>query len=108
MSLAQDIRIGLRAIRNAPGFAATAIVTMALGIGATTAVFSVADGMLWKPLPLPHLDTLAVVLGRVPANPREWNDITPADMGDIRRLSSSFSGLASWEDGLANIAGPGG
>ena len=64
MPLSQDLRLGLRAIRSSPGFAATAIMTMALGIGATTAVFSVADAMLWKPLPLPHLETLAVVAGR--------------------------------------------
>jgi putative ABC transport system permease protein len=108
MSLAHDIRIGLRAIRNAPGFAVTAMVTMALGIGATTAVFSVADAMLWKPIPLPHLETLAVVLGRVPDDPRDWTDTTPADVADIRRESASFSSFASWDTGLANIAGPGG
>ena len=108
MSLAHDLRIGLRAIRKAPGFAATAILTMALGIGATTAVFSVADGMLWKPIPLPHLETLAVVMGGVPDNPRDWNDTTPADVADIRRETASFSSLASFSDGLANIAGAGG
>jgi len=108
MSLARDLRIGLRTIRHSPGFAATAIVTMALGIGATTAVFSVADGMLWKPLPLPHLETLAVVLGRSPDNPRDWNDTTPADVADIRRDSASFSSFASFTGGLANIAGAGG
>lgn len=108
MNIVQDLRYGLRAIRNAPGFAATVIVTMALGMGATTAVFSVADGMLWKPVPLPQLDTLAVLVQRVPDDPREFANMTPADIADIRSMGASFSALASWEVGLANIAGPGG
>ena len=103
----QDLRAGLRAVRNAPGFAATAVVTMALGIGATTAVFSVADAMLWKPIPLPHLETLSVVVGNNPADPRDWRNTTPADVADVRRDSASFSSFASWQGGLANIAGGG-
>ena len=60
MGLLQDLRYGLRTVRSSPGFAATAVVTMALGIGATTATFSVADAMLWKPIPIPNLESLAV------------------------------------------------
>ena len=108
MNLFQDLRYGLRAMYNSPAFAATAVITMALGMGATTAVFSVADAMLWKPIPLPHLETLAVIFGRVPDDPRDRYNTTPADIEDIRRGSASFSSLASWDNGLANIAGPGG
>ncbi len=56
MSLLGDVRFNLRALRQSPGFAATAIITMALGIGATTAIFSVCDTLLWKPVKLPHLE----------------------------------------------------
>ena len=108
MPLSQDLRLGLRAIRSSPGGAATANRTRALGTGPTTAVFSVADAMLWKPLPLPHLETLAVVAGRYSADPRIWEQTTPADVADVRRASTSFDGFASWQGGLANIAGPGG
>jgi len=48
-------------LRKSPGFAATSAVTLALGIGATAAIFSVCDAMLWKPVPLLDLDRLAVI-----------------------------------------------
>lgn len=56
-----DIRYALRQLARAPGFAAAALVTLAVGIGAITAVFSVADGVLLRPLPYPHADRLVMV-----------------------------------------------
>ncbi|HXB68053.1 MAG TPA: ABC transporter permease [Candidatus Acidoferrales bacterium] len=108
MSLWQDIRYGERMLRKSPGFAVTAVLTLALGIGATTAVFSLCDAMLWKPMPLPHLESLVMVLQRVPENANWWNGVTPADLKDIRRESTSFQELATWDGDLANIAGAGG
>jgi putative ABC transport system permease protein len=108
MGLWSDIRFGARSLRKAPGFTATAILTLALGIGATTAIFSVADAMLWKPVPLPHLESLMLVLQRVPGDPNDWNSVPPADVEDIRQASTSFDSFASWDDGVANIVGPGG
>jgi predicted permease len=60
-TLARDLRYGLRRLRQAPGFNAIVIVTLALAIGATGAVFSLADAILLRPLPLPEPDRLAVV-----------------------------------------------
>jgi len=108
MSLRQDLRYGARTLRKAPGFTLTAVVTMALGIGATTATFSVCDAILWKPLPLPRLDQLAMVLQHVPDDPDDWVSNTPADAEDIRRENTSFQGMAFWESGSANIVGAGG
>jgi putative ABC transport system permease protein len=108
MSLWQDLRYGARMLRQAPGFTVTAVVTMALGIGATTATFSICDAILWKPLPLPRLDQLAMVEQRVPDDPYDWVSNTPADAEDIRRESTSFQGMAFWEGGSANIVGAGG
>jgi putative ABC transport system permease protein len=103
-----DIRYGARTLRKAPGFTAVAVITLALGIGATTAVFSVCDALLWKPVPLPHLETMATVLGRVPGDPNGWNSLSAADFEDIRRTNTTFQDLAMWDDGLANIVGSGG
>jgi putative ABC transport system permease protein len=108
MSLWQDLRYGARTLRKAPGFTLTAVVTMALGIGATTATFSICDAMLWKPLPLPHLDQLVIVMQRVQDDPNDWVPNTPADAEDIRRESTSFKEMAFWEGGSANIVGAGG
>jgi putative ABC transport system permease protein len=55
-ALGQDIRYGLRSFRRAPVFTITAIVTVALGVGASTAVFSVVDRILFRPLPYPQAD----------------------------------------------------
>jgi len=108
MSLWQDIRYGERMLRKSPGFAVTAVLTLALGIGATTAVFSVCDALLWKPVALPHMESLAMVLQRMPEAPNQWNGATPADLEDVRRESTSFQDFATWDNGLANIAGASG
>ena len=62
MHLLQDARYAVRMLGKAPGFAATAVITIGLGIGACTAIFSCCDALLWKPVPLPNLDRLATVV----------------------------------------------
>src|ERR1019366_3168281 len=108
MNLWQDIRYGERMLRKSPGFAITAVVTLALGIGATTAVFSVCDSLLWKPIALPHLESLAVVVQGVPGAPNDWNSSPPADLDDVRRQSTALENFTTWDRGMANIVGNGG
>ncbi|HLJ51559.1 MAG TPA: ABC transporter permease [Bryobacteraceae bacterium] len=108
MDLIQDVRYAARMLRKSPAFALTATLTMALGIGVTTAIFSTCDAMLWSPVPLPHLETLVTVLGRVPDDPDHWNSVSPADLADIQRENTSLQSVASWTSGLANLAGAGG
>src|SRR5450755_797899 len=59
--MVRDLRFGLRQLRRSPGFAITAILTLALGLGANTAVFSLINGLLLRPLPVPHADRLALL-----------------------------------------------
>ncbi len=108
MNLWQDVRYGERMLRKSPGFAVTAVLTLALGIGATTAVFSVCDSLLWKPIALPHLESLVMVLQRVPGNPNDWNSGSPADLDDVRRESTTLENFATWNGVMANIADAGG
>ncbi len=107
MNLWQDIRYGARSLRHSPAFLITAVLTLALGIGATTAIFSVTDALLWKPVSLPHMETLVMLLQRIPDSPNDWNNITPADLDDIRRDGTSLTGIAHFQYGSANIVGGG-
>ena len=81
--LTQDLRYGLRILRKSPGFAAVAILTIALGIGATTAIFSVVDATLLRPLPYPHPEQLVRIQDDLPGvgaqnvglSQPEWQDL---------------------------------
>src|SRR5688572_6264698 len=104
--LRQDIRYGVRAIRRAPGFALTAILVVALGVGANTAAFSLADFVLLRPLAFPEPDRLvrlwqsAPGYGRIelsPPNYLEWKAST----------TSSFSGMGAYYTGAVNLVGDG-
>jgi putative ABC transport system permease protein len=108
MAFLRDVRYAVRSVSKSPGFAVTAIITLALGIGATTAIFSVCDAMLWKPVPLPRIESLVMVHQAVPGDPRDFNDVTPADVADIRAQSNSFEASAIYQQGLANIVTQGG
>jgi putative ABC transport system permease protein len=94
-------------LRGSPAFFATGVLTLALGIGATTAVFSVCDSLLWKPVPLPDLDSLVMVAGADPNDPNDLNTVAPADAADIQRDNTAFRQFGGWEYGLANIVGAG-
>ncbi|MFZ0502662.1 MAG: hypothetical protein WAM44_03070, partial [Chthoniobacterales bacterium] len=66
----QDIRFGIRRFRKDPAFMVVTIVTLALGIGATSAIFSVVNGVLLRPLPFPHSERVVMLMEQTKAFPR--------------------------------------
>jgi putative ABC transport system permease protein len=104
--LFQDIRYGLRAMRKAPGFSATTVVTLALAIGVTTAVFSVIDAVLIRPLPYDHPEKIFWLQTYSPqgyGQPASYPEYL-----DWRRENQVFSALAGFSNGSANFEGPAG
>ena len=108
MSLWNDVRFGARTLAKSPGYALTAILTMAFGIGATTAIFSCSDAMLWKPVPLVPVEGMAMILQRVVEDPHDFSWVSTGDLNDIRRDNTSLADIGYWGDGLANIVGSNG
>jgi hypothetical protein len=94
--LRQDIALGARMLRRQPGFTAVAVFALALGIGATTAIFSVVDAVLWRPLPFPHADRVMSLAEQRPRESRWFGPIAPADYFDWRRENHSFSAIAAY------------
>ncbi len=96
MTLANDIRVALRSLRRSPGFTLAAVTTLALGIGANTAIFSVIDGVLLRPTPFSHIDRLAMVweTDRKSGTTREPASVP--DFQDFQQQSRRFSVLAAF------------
>jgi len=104
-TLIQDLRFGLRMLRKSPGFTAVAVLTLALGIGANTAMFSVVEGVLMAPLPYFHPDRLVMVWENNPRFPRVW--VSYPNFRDWQRSARSFQQMAAGMDKGVDLTGPG-
>ncbi len=102
-SLIQDLRYALRMMRKSPGFTVTAVLTLAVGIGATTAIFSVVNGVLLRPPPYEKPDQL-VRLWEINGSGQSAN-FTDPNFEDLRSQNHSFQGLAEYASGLASVSG---
>ena len=101
--LAQDVRYAVRTLLRAPGFAAIAITTLALGIGATTIVFSLVDGILLKPLPIANPDRVVLAREVMPSGVEA--SVSWPNFVDWRDRAKSFEALAAWRGLPANLTG---
>ena len=101
----RDIRHAARGLWRSPGFSLAVILTLALGIGGNTAVFSVVDQLLLRPLPYPDGNQLVVVEESVGANPHA--DVSPANWLDWQRESRTFRRFAAWRSWSFTLTGTG-
>jgi predicted permease len=101
--LLRDLRYGVRMLRRAPGFAAVAVLTLALGIGASTAVFSVVNGVLLRPLPYPDADRIVRVF-QIDANGRRMGAASEPNYLDWKQRTRVFRAMAQTSAGPAPVA----
>src|ERR1700729_3504762 len=95
-TLSQDLLYAIRMFRKSPGFASIAVLTLALGIGANTTLFSVVNGVLLNPLPYPHSDQLVTVYASTPGFER--GPLVYLNFLDWQRDTRTFSSLALYRN----------
>src|SRR6266568_2954495 len=104
-TMLQDLRYAIRSLVNAPGFALVAVLTLAIGIGANTAIFSAVDTVLLKPLPFPDGNRLVQINTAGMQNARFG--ISYPDLLDLRGLTHDFSGVGASTSQRYNLTGAG-
>ena len=105
---AQDLHFGLRMLRKSPGFSAVAILTLALGIGANTAIFSCINAWIIKPLPYPQSDRLMVFATHDKKNGWTGEHVTStADFFDFQKQNTSFEQTVAWTNAGLSLTGDG-
>jgi putative ABC transport system permease protein len=104
-NLFQDLRYSARMLRKNPGFTFVAVLTLALGIGANTAIFSVVDVLLFRPLPVSRSNELVRIFAGEARGNAGWGYISLPEFQDYRDQSAAFSGLAAYVDRFpANVS----
>src|SRR5262245_7647654 len=105
-TLFADLRYALRVLSRTPSFAVVVVGVLALGIGGNTAIFSVVDQLLLRPLPYPHGDQL-VMVEESTGSLNSRADVSPANWIDWQRESRAFRRFAAWQSSAFTLTGPG-
>ena len=100
-----DLKYAFRQLRKSPGFALTAVLTLAIGIGANTAVFSLMDALVLRPIAVPDMDRVVTIVEQ--QNGGEAKQVALANYEDWKRASRSFEDLAVRSYGYMNLSGAG-
>src|ERR1700674_2556405 len=103
--IAQDLRYGARLLRQAPGFSLLAMAALALGMGATTAIFSVVYAVLLKPLPFRAPERLLVIWEKNPAQNRYKLFVAPVNFLEWRKASREMEGMTAFQDVRITLTG---
>lgn len=101
--LLQDFRYGIRGLLRQPAFALTAILTLALGIGATTAIFSVVNAVILRPLPYPEADRVVAIMNLWTATGARGATVSAPDFGDWKAQAQSFAAMAYYSGGETSV-----
>src|SRR5579871_3722041 len=105
VSMRRNLRYAIRSLAKAPAFTIAAVLTLALGIGANAAMFSVLDATLLHPLPYPDQDRLVHLWGRFTGIglPHDLNEISPPEFQEIAQRSGSFAAIAAIRNDAFNV-----
>src|SRR5215510_4805070 len=104
--MTHDMRLALRSLAKSPGYAAVTILTLALGIGANTAIFSVVNGVLLKPLPYPRADRLLFISSTFPGLGFDRFWISVPEWAEFNQRNHSFQGAGGYREGSVNLGTP--
>src|ERR1051326_454737 len=107
-TLLKDFSFAARSLRKNPAFAATALLTLALGIGVSTAIFSVVNAVLLRPLPYANADRLVLVWGELRTRNVHNFPFSPPDFRDLKDQATLFEDLAAVTTGRGTVTGDGG
>src|SRR5882672_6408559 len=101
----EDLRYAFRQLRRSPGFTLVAVLTLALGIGANTTIFSVVRGILLRPLPYDSPDRTVMIWSHWKGWDKTW--VSPSEYEDYARQAQIFATVSVFDDGSFTLAGEG-
>jgi len=106
MTLIQDLRYGIRMMAKRPGFTLVAALTLALGIGANTAIFSAVNAVLLKPLPFPESGQLIQLAETYkPTNPDNYGSVSVPNLEDWKSQNTVFANISAYQSASFNLEG---